>query len=351
MSSKPPTSVAFDFRPLPWLSNPHVQTLLGHLWYKPTWSHPVRRHILRLPDGDALTLYDTMPASWPPDGPIALLIHGLTGSHASPQVQRLAQFLLPHGWRVVRMDLRGAGPSIALSRQAYNGTRSDDVRVAIEEIHAWSPASPITVVGFSLGGNLVLKMAGEAAEQPIAGLSRVAALAPPLDFVRCAELIARPHNRIYNAYFARGLMRSAQQRQCLFPDQPPVSFPRRLTIRLFDELYTAPRGGFVDALDYYRRASSFALVPRIQVPAFLLTARDDPFIAVEPFEELRLPPHIGLRIVPQGGHLGFLGWDGAGGYRWAERRIAEWIVAGWEGFNGSYRTYTTHRNQTPSIGS
>ena len=174
MSSNLPPPGSLDFRPLPWLSNPHVQTLLGHLWYNPTWSHPVRRHILRLPDSDALTLYDTIPAGWPANGPMALLVHGLTGSHASPQVQRPAQFLLPHNWRVVRMDLRGAGPSIAPSRQAYNGTRSDDVRAAVEEIHTWSPASPITVIGFSLGGNLVLKMAGEAAERPIRGLVRVA---------------------------------------------------------------------------------------------------------------------------------------------------------------------------------
>src|SRR5437879_4509972 len=125
-----PSPNAFDFHPLPLLSNPHLQTLLGHLWPRPSWSHPVRSQVLRLPDGDALTLYDTIPSGWQPGGPIALLVHGLTGSHASPQVQRVAQFLLPHGWRVVRMDLRGAGPSIALSRHTYHGGRSDDVRAA-----------------------------------------------------------------------------------------------------------------------------------------------------------------------------------------------------------------------------
>jgi predicted alpha/beta-fold hydrolase len=331
MPSTLPSPGPFDFRPLPLLSNPHLQTLLGHLWPGPTWSHPIRPQILRLPDGDALTLYDTIPPAWQPGGPVAVIVHGLTGSHASPQVQRLAKFLLPFGWRVVRMDLRGAGPSIALSRQTYHAGQSDDVRAAVEEVHSWSPTSPITVVGFSLGGNLVLKMAGEAAERPIAGLRRVAALAPPIDFVRCASLIAQPRNRLYNSYFVRELIRHAQHRQRFFPDLRPLRFPRSLTIRQFDEIYTAPRCGFADALDYYRRASSFPLVERIQVPTFILTARDDPFIAVEPFDELRLPTHIGLRIVPQGGHLGFLGWDGAGGFRWAERRIAEWINSGRDG--------------------
>ena len=141
-------------------------------------------------------------------------------------------------------------------------------------------------------------------------------------------LIAQPRNRLYNTYFVRELVRQAHHRERFFPGLPRIRFPRNLTIRQFDELYTAPRCGFPDALDYYRRASSYMLVPRIQVPTFILTARDDPFIAVEPFDEMQLPLHIGLRIVPQGGHLGFLGWDGAGGFRWAERRMAEWIVSG-----------------------
>ncbi len=115
-------------------------------------------------------------------------------------------------------------------------------------------------------------------------------------------------------------------RQKHFPDLPPLDFPKRMTMRLFDDLYTAPRCGFNDALDYYRRGSSLPLLERIQVPTFILTARDDPFIAVEPFERLEVPGHIRVRIVPHGGHVGFLGWDGAGGIRWAERRLVEWVL-------------------------
>ena len=96
-------------------------------------------------------------------------------------------------------------------------------------------------------------------------------------------------------------------------------------MRLFDDLYTAPRSGFADAMDYYRRASTFAIIPRIRVPTLILTSRDDPFINVEPFERLSVPSHIEVRILKHGGHLGFLGWDGAGGIRWAERRIVDWL--------------------------
>jgi len=97
-------------------------------------------------------------------------------------------------------------------------------------------------------------------------------------------------------------------------------------MRLFDELYTAPRSGFESAEDYYRQTSCAAVIPRIQVPTLILTARDDPFVTVEPFEQLKVPPHILVRIVLHGGHIGFLGWDGAGGIRWAERRMVEWIL-------------------------
>jgi predicted alpha/beta-fold hydrolase len=114
----------------------------------------------------------------------------------------------------------------------------------------------------------------------------------------------------------------------LLPDLPPLQLPIRLTLRMLDDLYTAPLWGFANVGDYYRRASALALVPRIPVPTLILTARDDPFIAVEPFEELVVPPHVEVRILDKGGHLGFLGRDGAGGIRWYERRVAEWVVRG-----------------------
>ena len=94
----------------------------------------------------------------------------------------------------------------------------------------------------------------------------------------------------------------------------------------YDDLYTAPRNGFVDSADYYRRCSSLPLIPNIQVPTLMVTARDDPFVAVAPFETLKAPSNVEVRIHSSGGHLGFLGWDGAGGIRWAERRVAEWLL-------------------------
>lgn len=314
------------FRPLPLLSHPHIQTLLGHFLPGPTVSLPTREEIVRLPDGDGLVLHDNVPPGWAPGERIAVLIHGLTGSHNSPGVKRVAARLLGHGLRTVRLDQRGAGKGLPLARGAYHAGRSDDIRAALETVHHWSPASPIVLIGISLGGALVLKTAAEAVEHPAAYLERVAVMNPPIDVGRCAALMAQPRNRMYDQYFTRQLVENARQRQFYFPDLPPLRFPQRMTTRLFDDLYTAPRGGFIDALDYYRRVSSFSILDRIKAPTLILTARDDPFIAVEPFEELKAPDNVVVRIVPKGGHVGFVGWEGSGVVRWAESRIVEWVV-------------------------
>jgi predicted alpha/beta-fold hydrolase len=321
----------FDFRPLPFLSNPHLQTLLGFLFRNGSFRHPSTLRVVSLPDGDALALHDSTPPDWQPGDPIAAVLHGLTGSHQSPIVQRFAEVLLDRGVRTVRMDFRGTGAGLPLARGCYHAGRSEDVRAALAEIHLWSPQSPLLLLGLSLGGNVALKLAGELDEHPVASLARVATLGPPIDLERCARLLARPSNRLYENSFVKVLTAEAQERQKLFPDLPPLRLPRRLTMRLFDELYTAPRCGFRDAHDYYSRASSQHLVERIPVPTLVLTARDDPFISAAPFEELRPPKHVTVQIVTHGGHLGFLGWDGAGGVRWAERRVIDWLLRSSDG--------------------
>jgi predicted alpha/beta-fold hydrolase len=315
-----------DFRPLPFLGNPHLQTLLGNLFRGPALCHPTRQRQVLLPDGDRLVLHDSVPPRWQAGAPVALLVHGLGGSHTSGYMQRVARLLLARGVRAVRMDLRGCGRGAALARRTYNGACSSDVRAAVLEVNRWSPSSPVLLLGFSLGGNIVLKLAAEAAAEPLPGMTRIVAVSPPIDLVHCAVVISAPRNRLYELYFLRNLVRQVRLQQRCFPDGPAVQFPRRLTLRLFDDLYTAPRGGFTDAVDYYQRASSLPLLGKITVPTLILTARDDPFIAVEPFEKVPRLTNLEVYVANQGGHLGFLGDDGAGGIRWAERRVVEWVI-------------------------
>jgi hypothetical protein len=199
------------------------------------------------------------------------------------------------------------------------------VREVLTFVGRWSPSSPLGLLGFSLGGNIVLKLAGEAAGDPIPGLRLVLAAAPPIDLARCSEMIARPQNRLYELHFLKELLGQVRLRRRHFPDLPRIRFPQPLTLRVFDDLYTAPSAGYDGVDDYYHRASSLPYISRIAVPTLILTARDDPFIAVGPFERLGAPGPVEVRIVDRGGHLGFLGPDGAGGIRWAEQRLVEWL--------------------------
>jgi predicted alpha/beta-fold hydrolase len=254
------------------------------------------------------------------------VVHGLGGSHRSGGVQRLAAALLARRARVFCVDLRGAGDGAALARRSYYGGCSEDVRAALEAVAQWCPSSPLALVGLSLGGNIVLKLAAESAARPVPNLDRVAAANPPIDLLRCSDLLARPRNRLYEAHFVRGLVQQARTQRRHFPDLPPLRFPHGLALRCFDDLYTAPSWGFADALDYYRRASSAPLLDRISLPTLILTARDDPFVAVELFEALGPSPGRTVHIAERGGHLGFLGRDGNGGIRWAERHLADWCL-------------------------
>jgi predicted alpha/beta-fold hydrolase len=291
-----------DFRPLPLLGNKHLQTVLGCLIREPAPALPTRRTIVPVSGGDRVVVYDNVPDRWRPGRPIAVLVHGLGGTHRSGHLLRVARLLLPEGIRIVRIDQRGCGRSVSLCRRTYHGGSSD----------------------------IVLKLAGETPRHPVPNLARVVAVAPPVDLERCAWLIGQPRNRMYELHFLRELVGLARQRRIHFPDLPPVRFPRRLTFRQFDDEYTAPTCGFADALDYYRRAAALPLLGNIDVPTLVLTARDDPFVCPQPFETVTVPACVDVRIYPRGGHLGFLGWDGVGGFRWGERRIAEWLTrANW----------------------
>ena len=314
-----------SFRPLPLLRNPHLQTIVGFLLKGRSFRFPSRLDFLRMPDGDDIAIHDSLPASWQDGRPIALVIHGLGGDHQSGYVQRAAASLIARGVRVARINLRGTGAGLGRAEKFYHGGRTEDIREAMAELNRWGPTSPLWLIGFSLGGNLALKLAGEAATEPVPGLARVAAVAPPIDILRCSQRISLPANRVYDRFFARQLVRLAKMRQRYYPDPPLPKFPINLTIKQFDDLFTAPRCGFEDANDYYRRASSYPLIPHIQTPTLIVTSRDDPFVAVEPFLELRAPEHVRVEIHDRGGHLGFLGFDGQGGVRWVERRVIDWL--------------------------
>ncbi|MGE3541596.1 MAG: YheT family hydrolase [Candidatus Tectimicrobiota bacterium] len=313
-------------RPLPWLRNPHVQTILAakmSLAREPvssTWLVP-------LPDGDTIALEMSTPPGWQDTQQTVLLLHGLCGCHRSPYMQRLARKLLQCGIRAIRMNLRGCGSGKGLARYPYHSGRSADVLAVLEALQRVTPGALTTLVGFSLGGNIVLKLAGELADSAARYLRQVIAICPPVDLHACARLLAQPVNRIYNHYFTRLLCADVAYRQERFPDLTPVRLPSRLTLYEFDECYTAPQCGFRDALDYYQQCSAAPLVARITVPCAVLFASDDPMIAADALDAYTLPANVRLTRTRYGGHLGFLGLPGsATGYRALDTQILAWIT-------------------------
>lgn len=303
-----------------------MQTILGAILAPRRFAIPSRVFEVRLPDNDRLAVHETTPSQWRSGQPIAVLIHGLGGCHRSGHILRLTKQFHAAGLQTMRLDLRGVGAGAMLARRTYHGGCSDDVRTVIADIHHRHPTSPIVLVGMSLGGNIALKLAGEAAADPVAGLRAVAALGPPIDLVRCAAMISAPRNRVYQRYYVGNLVKQVQQHHRHFADLALPRFPPRATLRQFDDLYTAPTWNFADAVDYYHRASALGVLDRIELPCFVLVSRDDPFIAIEPFETLKDFGRA-VHLTKRGGHLGFLGWDGNGGVRWAEQAIVRWVLA------------------------
>jgi predicted alpha/beta-fold hydrolase len=223
------------------------------------------------------------------------------------------------------LDLRGAGAGLTLARGRYNAGCSGDVRAAVAAIHRAAPQAPIWLAGISLGANVILKLAGESSADPVPGLARIVAVSPPVDLAACLLRLSLPRNRFYDCQFVLGLLFEARRRERSFPDQRLPPMPRPLTLGHFDEFVTAPRGGFRDAADYYTQSSSAQFVPAIRLPTLILTARDDPFIDPNPIERLSRPVCVQLWMTDHGGHVGFLGADGVGGWCWGERAVADWL--------------------------
>lgn len=262
------------------------------------------------------------------EAPTLLLLHGLEGSSESLYVVGTSQKAYRAGFNVVRMNMRTCGGTEHLTPTLYNsGMTGDIARVISEELAGRERLPRVYVAGFSMSGNMVLKLAGDYGADSPAALAGVVAVSPSVDIAACAGAVERRANVLYRLSFMRSLRRRVRAKARLHPGVYDARGLRRVrNVRQFDERYTAPHGGYTNASDYYERASSLRVIPRIEVPTLVVHAADDPIIPADPFLDpaMAANPNVLLVFTRGGGHVGFISEaSGVEDRRWAENRAVE----------------------------
>ena len=259
--------------------------------------------------------------------PTLVLVHGLEGSSQSHYVLGTAEKAWRAGMSVVRMNVRNCGDTERLCATLYHSGLSGDVGAVAEWLAQEEGVKEIHLAGFSMGGNQVLKLAGEWGAAAPPEVASFATVCPALELGRCADALERPENRLYQWNFLRGLKARLRRKARLFPHLFRTEVLRGVrTLRQFDDAVTGPYCGFGNAEGYYRTASALQFVARIARPTLVIAAQDDPFIPFESFTDaaLRNNSNITLLTPQHGGHCGFVGRRVAGEDRyWAENRVME----------------------------
>ncbi len=310
------------FRPARWLTNAHAQTIWPAL-VRPIFPLPWNRERLELEDGDFLDV------DWLVHGSNRLIItaHGLEGGSRRHYTTGLARLCTSAGWDTLAWNFRGCSGHPNRLARAYHSGATEDLRAVLQAVEATHRYQDVFLVGFSLGGNLILKHLGEAGGTP--GLIRGAvAVSVPCDLRASAERLDQPDRQFYRQRFIRSLRARMALKRLQFGNQIPSdhSSPCR-TFREFDDTFTAPLHGFESALDYWSQCSALRFLHAIRVPTLILNARDDPFLTPSCFPSLEAESHpwVYLEAPEKGGHVGFVSRESGSRRYWAEARIVEFI--------------------------
>jgi len=300
----------------------------GNPRYFPRLPAPVRRYFDV--DRDARVVADChwQPRPWA--CPTILALHGLNGSSDAHYMKGIASKAFAVGMNVVRLNQRNCGDTEHLSAGLFHSGLTHDAAYVIDELIAVDSLTSIAVAGYSLGGNLALKLAAEYGDTPPAELHAVAAVSPIIEIGECVKALERPRNRLYQWNFVKDLKRRMRRKDRFWPGRFDLSRLDAIkTVREFDEVYTAPHFGFSGADDYYYRASALRIIERLRIPSLVITAEDDPFVPPAPFRDPKVSrnPCIEVDICAHGGHCGFVGPPSGedDGY-WAENRIVDFIA-------------------------
>lgn len=302
------------------------------------WARPRRLRSLPAPEPrEFRTAPDTTVVAachWHPNRAghtTLLLMHGLEGSSDAHYMRGIADKAWRAGMNVVRLNQRNCGGTEHLTPGLYHSGLTADPKAVVQELIERDGLRAIVLAGYSMGGNVLLRLAGEFGAGAPPQLKGVAAVSPVIDLAACVDAIERRGNWMYQWNFMRNLRARMLRKAKAFPetfDLAPLGGLR--TIREFDDTYTAPHHGFGDAANYYYQASALRLIDRIRIPALIISAADDPFVPAAIFDapEVRGNPHIRVEITPHGGHCAFISDKSADddGY-WAESAVVSFARA------------------------
>lgn len=307
------------FAPAPWLPGAHAQTIWPFLFRKP----PAVRFTVEsvvTPDQDRIWLHHMVVDR---AKPTVLLLPGLESTSRSHYVLGTCDQIRNAGWNATVMEYRGCSREMNLAKRLYHSGATDDIDLVIRHLQASVPSQPLTIIGFSLGGNLAGKWLGEVGAH--AGVAAAALISTPYDLAASARKIDAALYGLYSRHFVRSLIAKAVEKNCQFPGLLPIERIRRCrTIVGFDDIATAPLHGFRDAWDYYARSSCGQFLSAIRVPTLLLSATDDPYIPAGcfPHDAAAESKYLVPLLTRKGGHQGFV----AGGLFEPPRYWAEEIV-------------------------
>jgi len=320
-----------EFAPHPLLRGPHAQTIAGKFWRRKL-RHATRlfaagRDVVEVERGTRVLMRTTFLADRE-RRPTLLLVHGLEGSAEAGYMLGTADKALSEGWNVARLNLRNCGGTEELTTTLYHSGLTADVEAALRWLRA-EGCPRVALCGFSLGGNVALKLAGEYGAAA-SSLHAVVAVSAAVDLAAAAARLEKPENYVYQRFFLHGLTRRVARKGRILPERYDERRLRGLrSVREFDERFTAPAFGFRNASDYYERASARSLLAAIRVPTLLLHAEDDPIVPMTERVRAAAMENPAIRVVTtrRGGHCGFVGRPTAHeDVHWAENRALDFVL-------------------------
>jgi predicted alpha/beta-fold hydrolase len=325
-----PPEWLYSFVPRRGLRNGHLQTIVGNYLPRPVLRLVSHAEIVEVDSSDGSSVL--CHSSWQPeavrsDRLTVVLVHGLEGSSDSQYIRGLADRVFDAGCNVIRMNMRNCGGTDHLTPTLYHSGLSGDVGSVVQHFAKAYNLSKVALIGYSMGGNLVLKLAGEWGDR--SPLCAVAAVCPAIDLAAGSDALHEPKNRGYEWHFLRGLVRRYKRKAELYPHLYTTQGigPVR-SVREFDDKIVARYCGFRDADDYYHRAASARVVDRISVPTLILQALDDPFIRLLPETRGAIQSNACITLVETryGGHCAYLSGDRGNEIHWAEATVVRYLL-------------------------